>query len=84
MNVATGVAFIGLILAMIVSSTEFLKDFEGLGTYIACLIVLWGALSGFKIMGGKPKTISLGKLLALVIPCIVFMIFMVILMIFGE
>ena len=56
-NVATGVALIGFIIAMIASSTEFLKDFMDLGTYIACLIVLWGALSGFKIMAGKPNTI---------------------------
>lgn len=78
LNVATGVALIGFVITMIVSSTKFLKDFVGLGTYIACLIVLWGALSGFKIMAGKPNTIALGKMIFLIIPCILFMIVIII------
>ena len=77
-NVATGAALIGLVIASAASTTEFLKRFMGLGIYIGCLIVIWGALSGAKIMDSKPNTISFGKMLVLSSPCILFMILIII------
>ena len=78
LSVATTTSLIGGAVGILVSSTKVLEDFIGLGTYIGLLAVLWGVRSGAGILGEKSNMISVGRLCLLAVPCVLFMVLLII------